>query len=72
MIENKEALDNQIRIEKLFKGTFNTDTGKKCLEHLERTFVDRNIYAPGMSLDQVAFRQGQADIVKQILSEVKR
>ncbi len=59
-----------IRIRKLIVGTFDTELGRKLLEHLENTLVDRDIYAQGMTLDQVAFRQGQADVIKQIKKEL--
>jgi hypothetical protein len=60
----------QEEISKLIQGTFNTVLGKRCLEHLEEVFVDRNIYEPGMSLDTVAFRQGEASIIKKIIKEL--
>lgn len=54
----------------LLKGTFGTELGKKCLVHLESVFVDRDIYTQGMTLDQVAFRQGEASVIKKIIKEV--
>jgi len=62
------AVTNEIGI--MFNGTFETELGKKTLTHLKETFVDRDMYIPGMTLDQVAFRQGEASIVKKILKEV--
>lgn len=58
-------------ISKLYKATFDTVLGKKCLEHLEQVFCDRAIYKKGLPLEEVAYRQGQADLVNQILKEVK-
>lgn len=58
-------------INKLLKGTFETELGKKCLEHLEDVFVNRNMYEKGMSLDEVAFRQGEASVVKKIIKEAR-
>ena len=69
MTEAQQKKQN-IVISKLIKGTFQTELGVKLLAHLERKFVDRDIYVQGLTLDQVAFRQGQADFVKQILKEV--
>lgn len=64
---NKEAT----RIHKLIVGTFNTELGQKCLEHLEKTFIDRPIYRDGSTLEATAYRQGQADLVKQIIKEIR-
>lgn len=57
-------------VTKMFKDVFNNPVGEKCLTHLKKTLVDRPIYKKGLSFDEVAFREGQADVVKQILSEV--
>ncbi len=56
---------------KIIVGTFETELGKKCLELLKDTLHDRPMYKAGMSLDEVAFRQGQSDVVTQILKEFK-
>ena len=58
-------------ISALLKGTFGTELGQKCLTHLESTFIDRDIYKQGMTLDEVAFRQGEASVIKKILKEVR-
>ena len=55
----------------LFQGTFETELGRKCLAHLESVFVDREMYKQGMTLDEVAFRQGEASVIKKILKEVR-
>ena len=57
-------------LSKLFNVTFSTDAGKKTIARLKEVFVDRDMYQPGMTLDQVAFRQGEASIVKKILKEI--
>lgn len=58
-----------VEISKIFKGTFETELGQKCLKHLENTFVHRDMYKKGMTLDEVAFRQGEASIVQKLLKE---
>jgi len=59
-------------IHKLFVGTFgDNELGIRCLDHLVSTFVDRDIYKVGMTLDEVSFRQGEASVIKKILKEVK-
>jgi hypothetical protein len=58
-------------IDLLIRGTFNTEIGEKCLDHLESVFVDREMYVPGMTFDQVALRQGEANVIKKIIKEVR-
>ncbi len=57
-------------IHKLVVGTFETPLGKKLLSHLKDTLVDRPMYKKGLSLDEVAFREGQADVIRQIIKEI--
>jgi hypothetical protein len=57
-------------IHKLFVGTFETELGKRTIAHLTEKFVDRNMYESGMTLDQVAFRQGEASTIKKIIKEL--
>ena len=64
-------MSKEIEIHKLIVGTFSTDLGKKLLEHLEKSIVDRPTYAPGMELPEVAFREGQKDVILQLLREMK-
>lgn len=58
------------KVHKLTVGTFETEIGKKYLEELIRAFVDRPIYIQGNTLEQTAYRQGQYDLVKQIMKEI--
>lgn len=62
---------NELEIRKLIVGTFETELGTKLLAHLKKTIVDRPMYKSGMTLDEVAFRQGQADVINQIIKEIK-
>lgn len=59
----------QIVISKLIKGTFETELGQKLLDHLENTFVDRPIYRHNQTHEETAYRQGQADLIKQLRRE---
>ena len=56
---------------KLYKDTFSTNAGEKCLALLKQAFVDRPVYVKGMTLDEVAFREGGRDLVNQIIKEVE-
>ena len=58
-------------IHKLIHGTFQTELGKRCLEYLKETIVDRPSYKIGMELDEVAFREGQKNIITQLLKEME-
>ena len=57
-------------IHKMLVGTFETPLGGKCLQHLVETFIDRPMYKAGSTLEETAYRQGQADLVKQIVKEI--
>lgn len=57
-------------ISKLIVGTFSTELGKRLLERMNEVFVDRPIYKPGQTLEETAYRQGQADLVKQLIKEI--
>ena len=57
-------------IKHMFKDTFDTDAGKKCLAYLEEKFVDVDVYKQGQSFEQTAFREGRRDVIRQILKEV--
>ena len=59
--ENKAAAINSLIV-----GTFKTPLGRRCLEHLEKTFVDRDVYAPGMTFEQTAYRAGEAAVIRQL------
>ena len=63
---------NGQEVAKLFKDTFSNDIGEKCLDYLKATFVDRPVYRTGQSYEETAFREGQRDIITQILREVNK
>jgi len=61
-----------IEIHKQTVGTFTAPMGEKWLDRAKETFMDRPIYKDGLTFEQVAFRQGQADVIRQILIEIDR
>ena len=63
--------NEQIVVEKLFKATFSTPNGKKCLAHLKKVFVDRPMARVGMSELEIGIRQGECDVVRKIIQEVE-
>lgn len=62
----EKAAEEAKRINSLIVGTFQTQIGQNCLNHLESTFIDRDIYVNGLTFEQTAFRQGQASLIRQI------
>lgn len=62
----------QEEIDKLIVGTFKTELGEKLLRHLAEVFIDRPMYKPGMTLEEVAFRQGEASVIEKIIKEVSK
>ena len=69
MTDNQRARKGT-EIKKLMVGTFETELGKRCLEHLEKTFVDRDIAQAGMSELEIGIRQGEANVIKKIRREL--
>lgn len=64
-------IDKQTEVHKLIIGTFETPIGTKLLQYLKETIVDRPTFKVGMTLDEVAFREGQKDVIMQLLKEIK-
>ncbi len=70
-IESQEKARNKsAEIHALLVGAFSTKLGQKALLHLAEIFVNRPIYIQGQSIEVTAYRQGQADLVKQIQKEI--
>ncbi len=69
MTEAQQKKQN-IVISKLIKGTFDTELGRKLLDHLEKVFVDRPIYKVGQTFEETTLRQGEANVIKQIRREL--
>ena len=71
---NQEDVENMQKqahaVTKLIVGTFETELGQRCIKHLKKIYVDREIYKTGATLDMVAYRQGQCDLVRQIMKEL--
>ena len=61
-----------VEITSMFKVVFGTPEGAKCLTYLEKVFVDRPMYKKGQTLEETAYRQGEADLIRQIIKEVQK
>ena len=64
--QREELRKNEAEINSIIVGTFETALGRKCLAHLEKTFVDKDIYLNGMTFEQTTFRAGQAAVIRQL------
>ena len=60
----------QAEVSSIIVGTFATELGGRCIDHLKGVFIDRPIYRKGQTLEETAYRQGQADLVQQLLKEL--
>lgn len=60
----------QQEIHKLFKGTFETEVGQKCINYLKEVFVDKPIYKKGQTFEETTFKEGRRDVIQQILKEL--
>ena len=59
-------------ITSMFKTTFGTRAGKKCLAHLKRVFYDRKDMTGDGSMLEIGKRIGQRELVMQIMNEVEK
>jgi hypothetical protein len=55
----------------LFLTTFSTDTGKLVLDILKSTTIDRPVIKPDSTQFGAGIREGQNDIVRQILDQIR-
>jgi hypothetical protein len=62
----KEMEQQKKTIDSIIVGTFQTPLGKKCLEHFEEVFVNRDVYLPGMSFEETTHRAGEARVIRKI------
>jgi hypothetical protein len=67
----REQWAQMFGIAKLCADTFNTAPGQEFLQHLVRTFVARPIVHPADTQFAAGIRQGQADVVLQILQNLE-
>ena len=66
-----QAIGEGFRIARLFSDTFDTVVGQALLEHMIVTFLCRPIVRPADTQFEAGIRQGQADVVMQILSNIE-
>lgn len=67
----REQWAQMFGIAKLCADTFATPSGQEFLQHLVRTFVARPIVHPADTQFAAGIRQGQADVVLQILQNLE-
>jgi len=59
-----------LEVNQLCKATFAKGAGKKYLEILKRRFVDCVVYEPHLEHHEVAFKEGQRNIIMSIIKEL--
>lgn len=57
-------------IHSLCVAIYSTDAGQKYLERMKKAFVDRPIYIAGLTSEEVAYREGQRNVIMQIMKEL--
>lgn len=61
---------DRLNVNQLCKATFASDAGAKYLEILKAKFVDCKVYEPRLEYHEVAFKEGQRDIIMSIIKEL--
>ncbi len=69
--QNREQWAAFFAICKMTHDTFATEPGQRLLQHLVTTFVARPIVHPNDTQFAAGIRQGQAEVVLQILQQVE-
>jgi hypothetical protein len=58
-------------ITQMYHQCFNTDYGKRVLEHLEIVFKGKTV-SPQSDLYQIGIRDGRRDVIEQIKKEMEK
>ena len=61
----------EIEIQKTIKRLFETDNGKKVLDHLIEEYVMKSPFSPDISVIQLSYAEGRSDIVR-LLSQITK
>jgi hypothetical protein len=71
----KRALGDQwhsaMRIARMHAVVFDTEAGQALMQHLIRTFLCRAIVRPGEDAFAQGIREGQANVIRQILAQIE-
>ena len=62
---------NRLNVNQLCKATFGKGAGAKYLQILKAKFVDCKVYEPHLDHHEVAFKEGQRDIIMSIIKELE-
>jgi len=69
--QSREAWAKGYEIAKMHADVFNTEAGQKLLSHWVKIFVARAIVRPGDDQFTAGIREGQADVVRQLLTQLE-
>lgn len=61
----------RLNVNQLCKATFTSDAGAKYLEILKKKFVDCPVYEPQLEHHEVAYKEGQRNIIMSIMKELE-
>lgn len=79
--ELDEAIDNEIvddmvrkkdEVDKIFIDAWNTAEGRRMIEYLKERYVDVPTARLGDTVQETFYRQGKADLVREILNIAKK
>lgn len=59
-------------LDRVFAMTFGTGAGKKVIEYLRSVTIDQPSWVPGQPADHGYMREGQNEIVRQIIKRTER
>ena len=64
--------DDQLELDKAYARTFETEEGKKVLEHLKSKTLDQPTWIPGSDTSFGFAREGQNSVMRDILMRIER
>jgi hypothetical protein len=64
--------DDQLELDKAYARTFETEEGKKVLEHLKSKTLDQPTWIPGSETSFGFAREGQNSVMRDILMRIER
>ena len=74
--DDNEALDEMARkkeeIDKIFLDAWNTKEGRRMIEYLKERYVDVPTARLGDTVQETFYRQGKADLIRDILSVISQ
>lgn len=67
-----QSKDDQIELDKAYARTFDTEEGKKVLEHLKSKTLNQPTWVPGSEPSFGYAREGQNSVIRDIVMRMER